>query len=301
MNVVFITNQGKALSFDAGQWRVTMGLLLLFALLCAAAWTGYRFAQKDELGSHGWHHELDQQKQAIDQVRQEAGDHLDALVMRMGRMQAEVLRLEALGQQLVARASLDKDEFDFSSPPPLGGPHAVSEAQQIRPHDFMQSLDALSQQIRDRENKLLALESLIMDRNLTGRVVPDGRPVAKGWLSSYYGKRTDPLDGSQEFHKGVDIAGKEGSEIMAVGDGVVSWAGIHNDYGNLLEITHGNGYVTRYAHNKQNLVSIGDTVKKGQTIALMGSTGRATGPHVHFEVVRKGKTENPSKYFSDSR
>jgi murein DD-endopeptidase MepM/ murein hydrolase activator NlpD len=138
-----------------------------------------------------------------------------------------------------------------------------------------------------------------MSRSLSERVTPSGRPVEEGWLSSRYGKRNDPFTGKQDFHKGLDFAGKKGSEVIAVGDGVVSWAGVKSGYGKLIEINHGNGYATRYGHNQSNLVKIGDTVKKGQQIALMGSTGRSTGPHVHFEVLHDGKAVNPSKFVAE--
>jgi len=122
--------------------------------------------------------------------------------------------------------------------------------------------------------------------------------VDKGLLSSKFGKRIDPFTGEMEQHKGIDIAGKEGSDVLATGDGVVIWSDTRSGYGNLVEIDHGNGIVTRYGHNKALLVEVGDTVRKGQPVALMGSTGRSTGPHVHIEVLRDGKQVNPSQYLS---
>jgi murein DD-endopeptidase MepM/ murein hydrolase activator NlpD len=138
-----------------------------------------------------------------------------------------------------------------------------------------------------------------MDRSLHERIMPSGRPVRNGWVSSGYGMRTDPFTGKKEFHEGIDFAGKEGSRVLAVADGIVSWAGWRKGYGKMVEITHGNGYATRYAHNEKLLVSVGETVKKGQTIALMGSTGRSTGPHVHFEVVHNDREVNPAKYVTE--
>ena len=135
-----------------------------------------------------------------------------------------------------------------------------------------------------------------MNKSLHERVMPSGKPVDEGWLSSKYGKRNDPFTGKQDFHKGLDFAGKKGADVLAVGDGVVSWSGKRSGYGNLIEINHGNGYVTRYGHNQRHLVEVGDTVKKGQQVAMMGSTGRSTGPHVHFEVLHNGKRVNPAKY-----
>jgi murein DD-endopeptidase MepM/ murein hydrolase activator NlpD len=165
--------------------------------------------------------------------------------------------------------------------------------------DFLAALDELGAGLNDREQKLSVLESLLMSRSLDERVMPSGRPVEDGWLSSKYGKRNDPFTGKQEFHKGLDFAGKKGSEVVVVGDGVVTWSGKRSGYGNMIEVSHGNGYVTRYGHNQKNLVNVGDTVRKGQQIALMGSTGRSTGPHVHFEVMHDGKTVNPVKYIGE--
>ena len=160
-------------------------------------------------------------------------------------------------------------------------------------------LDELGAEMQDREQKFSVLETLLMDQSLHDRVIPSGSPVRNGFVSSGYGKRTDPFTGKKEFHKGVDFAGKEGSRVLSAGDGVVSWVGRRTGYGNLVEITHGDGYVTRYGHNKKVLVAVGDTVKKGQPIAVLGSTGRSTGPHVHFEVVHNDQQVNPSKYIAN--
>ena len=184
-------------------------------------------------------------------------------------------------------------------PPPVGGPHNAATLSTITVPDFLAMLEALDMSSADRETKLLALEQLIMNRNLNERIIPSGQAVKNGLLSSKYGKRIDPFTGKQDYHKGIDIAGKEGSSILAVADGVVTWSGERTGYGNLVEVNHGNGYLTRYGHNKQQLVEAGETVRKGEAIALMGSTGRSTGPHVHIEVVHDGKHVNPVKYLNN--
>ncbi|HEX5764276.1 MAG TPA: M23 family metallopeptidase, partial [Woeseiaceae bacterium] len=140
------------------------------------------------------------------------------------------------------------------------------------------------------------LESVLINQQLVARVSPQGRPVTSGWMSSYFGKRTDPFTGKPANHKGVDFAGKAGAEVLAVADGVVTWSSKRYGYGQLVEINHGNGYATRYAHNSENLVAVGDEVKKGETVALMGDTGRATGPNLHFEVLHQGKQVNPVNF-----
>lgn len=134
------------------------------------------------------------------------------------------------------------------------------------------------------------------------RLIPEqfadrlARPVVGGWVSSHYGKRADPFTGDPAMHRGLDFAGPVNSVILAVAPGVVTWSGPLRGYGNLIEIDHGNGWVTRYGHNASNYVSLGDYVKPGQTIALMGATGRATGTHLHFEVLYQGRHMNPARF-----
>jgi murein DD-endopeptidase MepM/ murein hydrolase activator NlpD len=159
--------------------------------------------------------------------------------------------------------------------------------------DLSAMLAQLEQRVDLRETQLSALENLILARELKEEIHPEGRPVANGFISSYFGERTDPLDGREAFHKGVDFAGTAGSQVVAVAAGIVTWAGERSGFGKLIEINHGDGYVTRYAHNERTLVSVGQTVKRGEPVALMGSTGRSTGPHVHFEVVRNGRPVDP--------
>ena len=157
-------------------------------------------------------------------------------------------------------------------------------------------LEVLQVSIVDRETKLGMLEDVLVSRNLQARILPSGPAVQRGLVSSKFGQRIDPFTGKREMHKGIDIAGKEGAQILAVADGIVIWSGERKGYGNLVEIDHGTGYVTRYGHSKQQLVEYGDTVRKGQAIALIGSTGRSTGPHVHVEVMKDGMYVNPAKY-----
>ena len=147
-----------------------------------------------------------------------------------------------------------------------------------------------------RDAQLGVLEQLILQRDLRRQIVPEGRPVQRGFLSSGYGLRQDPLSGATAFHRGVDFAGNAGDAVIAVGAGVVTFAGYKQGYGYLVDVTHGDGYVTRYAHNSRVLVQQGDTVARGQKLAVMGSSGRSTGPHVHFEVLRNGRPVNPLSY-----
>jgi septal ring factor EnvC (AmiA/AmiB activator) len=301
MNIILFTNKrGQVWNFEinlpvTGLVAVA-GLAVLSAVLL---YTGFRLGADEVAYVAEWQGEVQEQRAEVARVKASARDHLDALTLRVGQMQAQLLRLNALGERLVSQADIDDEEFNFDALPPVGGPQDVSGLASTELPDFLNMLDELTTGLDDREQKLSVLERVLMDRSLRERVIPSGRPVTEGWLSSGFGKRADPFTGKQEYHDGVDFAGKEGADVMSVGDGVVTWSGKRSGYGNLVEINHGNGYVTRYGHNKEQLVEIGDTVKKGQMIALMGSTGRSTGPHVHFEVLRNGKPVNPSRYIAD--
>jgi murein DD-endopeptidase MepM/ murein hydrolase activator NlpD len=301
MNIILFTNKrGQVWNFDVNLLHASLTVVFgLVVLLAAAVYAGVLLGSDELHNVANWQDSVSEQQAEITEARLSAQADIDALTLRVGQMQAQMLRLNALGGRLVSQSDLDKDEFDFDAVPAVGGPEDVMNRESVPLADFLSMLEQLETEMVDREQKLSVLESLLMSRSLSERVTPSGRPVEEGWLSSRYGKRNDPFTGKQDFHKGLDFAGKKGSEVIAVGDGVVSWAGVKSGYGKLIEINHGNGYATRYGHNQSNLVKIGDTVKKGQQIALMGSTGRSTGPHVHFEVLHDGKAVNPSKFVAE--
>jgi murein DD-endopeptidase MepM/ murein hydrolase activator NlpD len=212
-------------------------------------------------------------------------------------MNARMIRLDALGRRLTDMANLEDGEFDFDEPPAMGGPEEpVSTGSNVAVPDVVEAMHTLDLQLDNREAQLGVLESVIANQNLKQRVYPQGRPVSSGWISSYFGKRTDPFTGKPANHTGIDFAGKAGAEVVAVADGVVTWSSNRYGYGLMVEINHGNGYTTRYAHNSENLVAIGDEVRKGEVVALMGKTGRATGPNLHFEVLRDGRRMNPVNF-----
>ncbi len=144
----------------------------------------------------------------------------------------------------------------------------------------------------------MVLENLMAMRELGERIIPGGLPLIGGWISSHYGYRSDPFTGHRALHRGVDFAGRPGTRIVSVAPGVVSYAGYKAGYGYVVEITHPTGYLTRYGHNSRNLVRSGQMVQKGDAVAVIGSTGRSTGTHVHFEVERDGKVLNPSRYLA---
>jgi hypothetical protein len=245
--------------------------------------------------------ELDAQREHIAEIRQGNEDTLDALAIRIAQMNARMIRLDAVGRRLTEMAEIDPDEFNFDSDPAMGGPEEpMAAGSNIAVPEVLDAMTSLGYQLTNREAKLNVLESVLMNQNLSARVYPQGRPVKSGWLSSYFGKRTDPFTGKPANHTGIDFAGKHGDEIVAVADGVVTWSGDRYGYGVMVEINHGNGYSTRYAHNSENLVAVGDEVRKGQVVALMGKTGRATGPNLHFEVLRNGSRVNPVNFIRKS-
>ncbi len=236
------------------------------------------------------------QRQRVDELAKNAETDLNALAARLGRLQADMMRINALGARLSEMAGIPPDEFIFDSPPPLGGAYEPGTRSAVKFKDFISSLDRLTDELSDKEEMLYAMQTLMSHKSLQSRIVPTGKPVKGGWVSSRFGTRTSPVDGRREFHPGVDFTGAVGVNVLAVATGVVIRANRHSGYGNVVEIDHGNGFVTRYAHNSKNLVTVGQKVEKGSVIALMGSTGRSTGPHVHLEVIKDGTVVDPLPY-----
>jgi murein DD-endopeptidase MepM/ murein hydrolase activator NlpD len=245
--------------------------------------------------------EIRQQQEMLNQLSREQETNVNALAARLAELQAASTRLDALGERLVQLGKLDPEEFDFNQPPPVGGPEMVINGGHSSVMDLSGSIGRLSQILSSQYARLDALQLLLMDRNLEDERTPAGWPVSSGWISSSFGERNDPFTGKKAQHQGLDFAGTKGNEILGVASGVVIWSGSRQGFGNLVEIDHGNGYVTRYAHNDELLVKVGDGITVGQTIAKMGATGRASSPHVHFEVLYKGKAVNPNKFVKQMR
>ncbi|MCZ6525566.1 MAG: peptidoglycan DD-metalloendopeptidase family protein [Gammaproteobacteria bacterium] len=234
----------------------------------------------------------------LNEAKLHAEKSLDAMAGRLSLLQGHVMRLDALGSRMAKMADLKDLDFGVENPPGMGGPVSSLEQQSINVPDFLTALDKLEIKINDRSEKLTAIESMLINRSLQEQTLPDGRPALGGWISSLFGYRTDPMTGKREIHEGMDFAGKPGTPIMAVAAGIITWSGPRYGYGNLVEISHGSGYITRYAHNQKNLVAVGEKVVKAEVIAIMGSSGRSTGTHVHIEVLRNGKHVNPSHYIA---
>jgi murein DD-endopeptidase MepM/ murein hydrolase activator NlpD len=261
---------------------------------------GTAFAIGMQLGSHvgagsadpqHWGRVLAEQKSDIAALRARIQDEVDAMAGRLGQLDAHIIRIDALGKRLTTIAKVDQRQFNFDDEPTSATTIGAPANSQVP--DLTSQLTQLEQRVDLRDAQLSALDNVMVGRQISDAVRPEGRPVGQGLISSYFGQRSDPITGEEGFHKGLDFAGTAGEPVVAVGAGVVTWAGDRNGYGTLVEINHGNGYMTRYAHNQSVLVAVGQTVNRGERIALMGSTGHSTGPHVHFEVLHNGQQIDP--------
>lgn len=309
MELVLISKSKGALGRVRIRYTViSVALLAIISGACGVTYWGYQYGQRSmvnamttdpEFATSILQAEVIAQRKLITEIRRDAQSNLSTLANRAGALQAHVTRLDALAERLVSVADLDPAEFGLSGAPAVGGP-APDNLITPQWNSLLANLELLDADLALREDRLDALEALIFDRQLHEEMHPDGQPIDDGWISSGFGFRTHPVTGLKEFHNGVDFAGKAGLEVRAVGAGIVTWSGKRWGYGKMVEINHGNGYVTRYAHNKKNLVEIGDRANKDQVIALLGSTGRSTGPHVHFEVLHNGKVVNPRNFISQA-
>jgi murein DD-endopeptidase MepM/ murein hydrolase activator NlpD len=286
--------------------------VLVAAVACTALFVSGResgIAQKtradlleDAAGAREpWERAILRQRRELAGVRTAVERDAKALAVRLGAMQAQVARLDALGERLAAMAGLAANEFAFDQVPGRGGPHAERVLTAATVSEVSGDVEDLAALIERHTQELTALEAVLMRTKLEASTQPAGQPLATGWVSSWFGLRIDPMSGAREFHSGVDFTGRPGAEVRAVAAGVVAFSGSKAEYGNTVAVNHGDGYLTRYSHNKRNLVKVGDKVAPGQIIALMGATGRTTGAHVHFEVERDGRIVNPAPYLRAKR
>jgi murein DD-endopeptidase MepM/ murein hydrolase activator NlpD len=305
MNIIIVAKPGaRPISFNLRCWDARAKIAAAIgscALGCAAIgfaaaliFANPRDATLREVGA--MRSSILAQRETITQLETKSRRDMDALAMQLGSLQAQATRLNALGQRLTEIGKLDDGEFDFNTAPAMGGPEDPAAGPHTLAFDLAGNIDSLRTRLADEETQLSVLERLLLDRKLDNSLLPSGYPVATGYIGSNYGSRTDPINGFGEFHSGIDFDAPMGSEIMAVADGVVSYNGERPGYGNVVEIDHGNGYMTRYAHNSRNVAHVGQRVHAGDVIAKVGATGRATGPHCHFEVWLNGRAVNPLTY-----
>jgi murein DD-endopeptidase MepM/ murein hydrolase activator NlpD len=303
MKIILINRKhGGSRSIELGRWSRALLSLCCLGLPLGMIAAGYLAGQESETRSlrgaalGTLEDALESQAEQLALLQSQAESKLQGMTLSLAEFQARMTRLDALGEHITAMAKLDGGEFDFSQPPAIGGPIGGEFNVDFQEFDVAQELGAFERRLSDREQQLEILESLLTNRNLEEQSWLSGRPAEKGWISSYFGQRTDPFTGKPAMHNGIDFAGKEGTNVIAVAGGVVTWTGTKSGYGEMVEISHGDGFITRYAHNKQNLVAAGDVVRKGEAIGVMGSSGRSTGAHVHFEVYKHGRPVDPSSY-----
>jgi murein DD-endopeptidase MepM/ murein hydrolase activator NlpD len=307
MNVIFVGRKtGRVKQLDLRHPLVIAAALILVSGIVGGAFSigmnlGARHGTTnpvDQLG--GWSADLLRQKAQIEDVRRVLQEKVNALAMRVGQMNANVIRLNAMGKRLTRMANLSDGEFDFGNPPALGGAE-TADGQPAQIPNLTAMVDDLQSQLASREQQLGVLENMILTRELNKQVYPEGRPVQQGFISSYFGQRADPFTGYSAVHKGIDFAGPEGTKVSSVAAGLVTFAGDRPGFGQMVEINHGNGLSTRYCHNEKLLVKQGDMVRKGQEVSLMGSTGHSTGPHLHFEVLKNGAQVDPLRFIGEDR
>jgi murein DD-endopeptidase MepM/ murein hydrolase activator NlpD len=303
LNIILVsgaTARARTLTLDWRHW--TAGSLLLCSIFIVFTllfnFVTLRYAASIQ---HPWLQAIvlaDQRQEAL-RTQQVVQGHLSAMAMRMGELQAQMLRLDGLGERLARLAGLKPQDMPTLQPgtvPGRGGAESSLPSRQISVDEFSTLLATLSRQIDVRSDQLGVLEALLVQDSANRKFLPTLSPIVDGWYSSNFGYRIDPFTGSQSFHEGIDFPADTGTPIAAAASGKVVEAGFHTQYGNILEIDHGNGLVSRYAHAARLLVQDGDLVVRGQRVATVGSTGRSTGPHLHFEVRLNGVPQNPVRF-----
>lgn len=308
MNIILVSNVRRhSIKVNLKPFALYGVIALILSSAGGLFYSGYYLAQhqaeqlvytaRNETQSI-WEQELTQQQDSLADLRTNTEKSLDAMAGRLSTLQGYIMRLDALGSRLAVMADLDDMEFGVENPPGMGGPLPANAMSKLQINDLLNTFDQLEYTLKDRSEKLTAMESMLINRTLQEQTSPGGKPSLGGYLTSVFGYRTDPMSGNREFHEGLDFAGRQGTPVVAVAAGIITWSGSRYGFGNMIEISHGNGYITRYAHNNKNLVSVGEKVERGEVIATMGNTGRSTGTHVHFEVIYNGRHVDPRKYLS---
>lgn len=296
MNIILVPgNLSKSRTVQISQWQLVAALLLLPSLLVVSLYymTLSPVAQPT-VPFAGL--SLDAGRAETQENRTYVQQNLNAMSVRLGHMQSQLLRLDALGERLAKSAGIKPQEFRLDQAPARGGPLSSLPQRELSLAEFGAQLGVLAKQLDDRGDQLAILESMLLQDNVKKRVLPSLSPVSVGWYSSNYGWRIDPFNGKEVFHEGVDFMADAGTSIVAAAGGVVAYSDYHSEYGNMVAIDHGNGLVSRYAHASKRLVAVGDVVLKGEKIAEVGTTGRSTGPHLHFEVRLNGAPQNPARF-----
>jgi murein DD-endopeptidase MepM/ murein hydrolase activator NlpD len=300
MNVILISNnlaKAKTLTLTSTHLVLLAGLFFLAAILLAMGLNYLSLRYADKIDSPSLRSLiLSVQQEEHQKTQSYLRDSLNAMAVRMGQMQAQLLRLDSVGARLAELSGIKPQEFLFNQTPGQGGVMSTLPSQDMSFVEFNNKIEELSRVLEDRTDKLGALDSLLMQDRLRKKMLPSVMPVDAKWYSSGFGLRIDPFSGRSAFHEGVDFTAATGTPIVAAAGGVVVYSDYHSEYGNMIDIDHGNDFVSRYAHASKRLVKLGQVVVRGQKIAEVGSTGRSTGPHLHFEVRHRGLPQNPSRF-----
>lgn len=299
--IVLDGGRGRLREFHLPRFVAVAVTGLVAISFAASVWLSMRHfegAMLDAQAVRVWNERLGAHRSELNQLSGQAQTQLLEVGTRLAGMEARLVRMEALGERVSEMAELTEGEFRFDEPPAVGGPASDVSLDGLIPPAFQVRIERLARDLKLREQELSVLDALVASRRFSDQVVPSGWPVEAAWISSRFGWRADPFSGRTAWHAGVDFAGRAGSEIMAVAGGIVTFAGPEEGYGLMVEVNHGGGLATRYAHAEAILVAVGDAVKKGDAIAELGNTGRSTGHHVHFEVLKDGRQVNPAGHLA---
>lgn len=300
MNIILISDRlGQAKSLTLTRFHLLMGMLALLMIIIFLALVLNRFAGEiSDRIDHPLLRDILQHPESKRNHKIQAylNKNLDFMATKLGQMQVQLFRLNELGRRLVDLYGIDPQELSFDQLPGQGGIDREIQGQGVSLQELNKILHSVASSLRDREDKMAVLNSLLLGDRIEQEMLPSAIPVETGWVSSDFGIRIDPFTGKKNFHEGIDFPAKPGTPIKAAAGGVVVFSGYHSGYGNMVAIDHGNALVSRYAHASRLLVDVGQVVLKGQKIAEIGSTGRSTGPHLHFEIRHNGIPLNPSRF-----
>ena len=300
MQLLLINKNGEPVQISLPSWKIRLVIVAVVALCSGLIASGFMLRQSsivDAAVIENWRMKIQEQDAVVEELQTDSVARRQAVGRQIADMQARLWRMEALASYMHESSGLPQDEFDFDAQVSQGGP-INPEAKVLNVQNLDSKLANLSERLKQRETELSILDQVLMGVYTQKGAMPAGAPIVKGWMSSPFGERVDPISGKKAWHEGMDFAGANGSDVVAVANGIVVFSGRRDGYGLMVEISHGENLRTRYGHHQELLVQAGQSVKRGDVIGLMGSSGRSTGPHVHFEVLKSGKPVNPARYVS---
>ncbi len=311
MKVIIVSDKARyfnTLVLGRKSLALAAALCVVTAIVFGVAWRHYTQADARLAAASlaAMKRDIELQAAEITALETTLDRNLKASAVEIARLENQMVRVNALGQRLTELSSWDVSEFDFSAEPGLGGIRDIDQDSpglgelagnnDLEEGDVTSALRALSRALTDRSAQLEVIERVLLEEYREANRSLAGKPVLKSWVSSNFGMRTDPITGKRAWHNGIDIASKEGAPVIAMAPGVVTFAGTKPGYGKVVDIDHGGGIKTRYAHQRELSVKTGYFVRKGQQIGEVGSTGRSTGPHVHYEIHKNGRSIDPAQF-----